>query len=220
MDIPEPEITHIPMLSLDVDMDLDDEDSTCKSRHQLMEDNAVLRSNLLKAREHDKERNSVLVRANAQLVVQGLHAAQLKRKLFTKEQKKETTGTKRRKLLASRWGRHLTSRKFRDALKKLELEDNMAAREKQRKKSIRELRKEKREWRQAEVKRRQQQRKIDIERWEHDRDRARAAKEKVPAKPKAVKRADTPGSIVERLEELEEEAGGETDEDDEDEDDE
>lgn len=70
------------------------------------------------------------------------------------------------------------------------------------------------------MKLRQQQQKIDITWWERSRDRAKAASEKVPARPKAVKRADTPASIVEGLEELEEEAGGETDEDEDGEDEE
>lgn len=40
MDIPEPIITHIPMLPLDVD--LEDKHSTWGGRHQLIEENAAL----------------------------------------------------------------------------------------------------------------------------------------------------------------------------------
>jgi hypothetical protein len=86
----------------------------------------------------------VLERANAQLVVQGLHGGQLKRKLFTKEQnKKESTGTRRKKLMASKVGCHLTHPQFQNAKEALLEEDKQDETKKGRRKTIREVKKEK-----------------------------------------------------------------------------
>jgi hypothetical protein len=86
----------------------------------------------------------VLERANAQLVVQGLHGGQLKCKLFTKEQKKkESTGARRKKWMASKVGCHLTHPQFRNVKEALLDEDKQDETKKRRRKTIHELKKEK-----------------------------------------------------------------------------
>lgn len=217
-EIPAADITNIPEFAITPSL-LEPGDD-CASRQQLLEENASLRKALQRAQQHDQKRNKVLERANAQLVIQGLYGAQLKRKLFQKEQNKsDSTGAKRRKLMASRWGRHLTSRKFQAAMKTLQGKDEAAKRDRSKKQSIREIRKKKREWRDREVQGRKQQREREISRWERDRDRAKAAKQKALAKPKVPERAKTPEDIAQQLHKLE---TGDSDvlssEDDEDED--
>ena len=161
--------TYLPEASIDEDLIKTRDESNYKSRQQLIDENMVLRDALRTSKEHNNARNKVLERANAQLVVQGLHGGQLKRKLFTKEQnKKESTGARRKKLMVSKVGRHLTHPQFRNAKEALLEEDKQDETKKGRRKTIREVKKEKRVWREGEQQERKRQREADLITWEQD----------------------------------------------------
>jgi hypothetical protein len=149
-----------------------------------------------------------------------LHGGQLKRKLFTKENKnkKESTGARHRKLMASKVGRHLTHPRFQIEKQKLNDEDDRGEVRKTIKRTIREVRKEKRAWQDGEQHERKRQREEDIREWEGRRDDAKLAKQHLLPKPKVPVKAATPNDIAERLEELEkEEKEAQSSEEDEDE---
>jgi len=147
--IPDPITTYLPKAPIDSTLLEPISAGSYRSRDDLEKENIALQDTLHAASEHDASRNIVLEKANAQLVIQGLHGGQLKRKLFTKENKnkKESTGAQRRKLMASKVGRHLTHPRFQLKKQKLNDEDDQGEVRETVKRTIREVRKEKRVWR-------------------------------------------------------------------------
>jgi len=116
----------------------------------------------------------------------------------------EKSGAKRRKLMASKVGRHLTHSRFRNENQKLRDEDDRGTKQKAIKKSIREVKAERVLWHKCETSERAAQRKSDVKAWEDARDVAKKAGQGLPKKPKVLAKEATPDHIKEKLEGLEE----------------
>jgi hypothetical protein len=84
-------------------------------------------------------------------------------------------------------------------------EDKQDETKKGRRKTIHEVKKEKRVWRKGEQQERKRWQEADLITWEQDRDRAKLAKVWLPTKPKAPAKASMPDDFEEQLEELEQE---------------
>jgi hypothetical protein len=176
-----------------------------RSCDDLEKENIALQDILHVTSEHDTACNIVLEKANAKLVVQGLHGGQLKRKLFTKENKnnKESTRAWHRKLMASKVGQYLTHPRFQLKRQKLNDEDDQGDVRKTIKRTICEVRKEKCVWWDSKQWERKHQCEEDISGWEGHRDNAKLAKQHLPPA-KVPMKATIPNNISE-LKELEQE---------------
>lgn len=148
--------------------------------------------------------------ANVQLVVQHAEGCQLREKLYKVEEKKnESVGARRQKVKASKYGRHLTGAAFRKMWKDLDKEEEKENKVMHKKKAIREVNKEKREWRVREVQARKDQRAQDLDVWKADIELCQAAKQKLPPKPRALKKQSTPDDYEKRLAAIDEEESDE-----------